>query len=866
MAKELSKIRTKEIESDAPKKLGFWSYVWLPTALLLALSAGGLTGILASTYLNNSRYATEVSALATYRPPQVTTIYADDGETILSEFALEKRIPIKESEIPKNVEDALISIEDYRFYDHIGIDPYRIAGVVIKNITSGKTEGASTITQQLAKNLFLYKDQTYTRKVNEWMVALQIERLYTKRQILEMYMNYVFLGAGSYGFEAGARTYFGKPLKDLNLEEAALLAAIPKSPEYSPTRNMDKAKERRDTVLDQMAKYGKISQAEADAAKAKPIKLADTAYYQSLPKSTAWDYPVEEVRKYLEEKYTTRVAQGGLKVYTTINVDAQKLATKVIRDGLRQYDKGRGWRSDYQNILLDENNQPITDQKEIDRTLKSYKHADWYGDNYAKGEYIKGLVMKIDPAKDEAQVRFGRYKAIVTAKDMGRSGKKPASELKAGYLAEFEIKEVNEDDQTLQVSLSQTPEIQAAIITLNAHTGEIIAMVGGYDFHSSKFNNATQGLRQTGSAYKPFIYTAAVEWGMTPDSIVSGAPVKRGGWMPHNYDGSLSHGNVPMKIALAKSYNLAAVHLLEQVGVQTGAQMVRRFGITNPMAPSLPSALGASEVSLIEMVSAYSTFPNKGVRVTPHLIKKVLSRDGSLLEEWKSTSSRVTSEYVAGTIVEMMQGVTAPGGTAPGANAAGQPLAGKTGTVNDQTDVWFIGYTPTYVTGVWMGNPERKTSLGAGMTGGRGALPYFNAFMGEFMKDKPKESFYKAPEMPSDIKSLVEQRKREEQEKLEKADEEARKLGVSFDTGTKTRKSSKTVETDGEAAPDSAISTDETDAGKSDNNPTPTVAPRDEPPPTSKPVTSATPAKKPESPTEKSKDESTKRKGKKGDG
>ncbi|CAN5459970.1 PBP1A family penicillin-binding protein [soil metagenome] len=862
----MKNIETKEVESSVPKKLGFWSYVWLPTALLLALSAGGLTGVLASTYLNNSRYATEVSALATYRPPQVTTIYADDGETILSEFALEKRIPIKESEIPKNVEDALISIEDYRFYDHIGIDPYRIAGVVIKNITSGKTEGASTITQQLAKNLFLYKDQTYTRKVNEWMVALQIERLYTKRQILEMYMNYVFLGAGSYGFEAGARTYFGKPLKDLNLEEAALLAAIPKSPEYSPTRNMDKAKERRDTVLDQMAKYGKISQTEADAAKAKPIKLADTAFYQSLPKSTAWDYPVEEVRRYLEEKYTTRVAQGGLKVYTTINVDAQKLATKVIRDGLRQYDKGRAWRSDYQNILLDENDQPITDQKEIDRALKSYKHADWYGDNYAKGEYIKGLVMKIDSAKDEAQVRFGRYKAIVTAKDMGRSGKKPTSELKAGYLAEFEIKEVSEDNQTLQVSLSQVPEVQASIISLNAHTGEIIAMVGGYDFHSSKFNNATQGLRQTGSAYKPFIYTAAVEWGMTPDSIVSGAPIKRGGWMPHNYDGSLSHGNVPMKIALAKSLNLAAVHLLEQVGVQTGAQMVRRFGITNPMSPSLPSALGASEVSLIEMVSAYATFPNKGVRVTPHLIKKVLSRDGSLLEEWKSTSSRVTSEYVAGTIVEMMQGVTKPGGTAPGANAAGQPLAGKTGTVNDHTDVWFIGYTPTYVTGVWMGNPEKKTNLGGNMTGGHGALPYFNAFMSEFMKGKEKESFYKAPEMPSDIKSLVEQRKREEQEKLEKADEEARKLGVSFNTGTKTRKSSKIVETDGETAPDSAISTDETDAGKSDNNPTPNAAPRDEPPPISKPVTSTTPAKNPEPPTEKPKDEGSKRKGKKGDG
>ena len=296
----LSSKQTKEIKSIRTKKRNFWSYLWFPMALLLALAAGGMTGVLGSYYLNNSRYATEVSALATYRPPQVTKIYADDGETVLAEFAIEKRIPIKEKDIPKVVENALLAIEDYRFYDHIGIDPYRLGGAVVKNITTGSREGASTITQQLAKNLFLTREQTYTRKFSEWMMALEIERFYTKRQILEMYMNYVFLGAGSYGFEAGARTYFGKTLKDLNLEEAALLAAIPKSPEYSPTRNSGKAKIRRDIVLDQMAKYGYISSSEAEKAKAKPIKLADSAYYQALPKSTAWDYPVEEMRKYLE--------------------------------------------------------------------------------------------------------------------------------------------------------------------------------------------------------------------------------------------------------------------------------------------------------------------------------------------------------------------------------------------------------------------------------------------------------------------------------------------------------------------------------------------------------------------------------------
>src|SRR3954467_4009170 len=276
MARDAKRIGTKEVKAVSPRRSFKSRAIWFSAALVLALCAGGLTGVLASYYLNNSRYSLEVSALATYRPPQVTTIYADDGETVLAEFALEKRIPVKIEDVPDNVKNALMAIEDYRFKDHIGIDPYRIIGAVFKNLTTGKTEGASTITQQLAKNLFLYKDQTYTRKVNEWAVALQIERFYTKDQILEMYMNYVFLGAGAYGFEAGAETYFGKHLKDLNLEEAALLAAIPKSPEYSPTRSMEKAKVRRDVVLDQMAKYDYITQAEADAAKAKPIVLADT--------------------------------------------------------------------------------------------------------------------------------------------------------------------------------------------------------------------------------------------------------------------------------------------------------------------------------------------------------------------------------------------------------------------------------------------------------------------------------------------------------------------------------------------------------------------------------------------------------------
>jgi penicillin-binding protein 1A len=732
---------------------------WMPAVLLLALAAGGLTGIIAAYKLNYSRAANEVAALATYRPSVVTRVYADDGETVIGEFALEKRIPLKYEEIPPLMKNAILAVEDARFYDHVGIDPIRIIGATWKNLTSDKVEGGSTLTQQLAKNLFLSKEQTLKRKMNEWALALQIERYYTKNQIMELYANHIFLGANAYGVEAGAETYFGKEAKDLTIGEAALLAGVPKAPsEYSPTANPAKAKERRDLVLDLMARNGFATQAEVDAAKAKPIQLADTAYYQSQPKASAFDYPVEHVRQQLEDKYTTRVAQGGLSVYTTINVAAQKKAYEVVRAGLRRYDRSRGWRSSFKLIPTSANNGqgPPTAQE-----ISNYKDPDWHGNDYKEGRFLSGLITKVDRAKNEAIVRFGNYTATVGPADMGWSGRQPKDELRPGYLSEFQIKEVDKKSRRLKVELSQVPAVAGAMMTLNAKTGEIVTMIGGYDFYStSKFNNATQAYRQTGSCFKPFVYTAAVEWGMTPDTTVSGAPIRIGPWQPHNYDGSLGNGDLPLKTALAKSMNVPAVHLLQTVGIQTGAQMVRRFGIKVPMAPYLPSALGATEVPLDQMVSAYSAFPNKGIRVEPHLIRRVLDRDGAPLEEWERTTHKVMNEYVALTMVSMMRGVV-EAGTATAARSLGVPLAGKTGTVNDQTDVWFIGYTPTYVTGVWMGYPGRKKDLGKGMTGGVGALPYFIDFMKDFLKDKPKENFDKPPSMPEDMRELFRQRQRE---------------------------------------------------------------------------------------------------------
>src|ERR1700694_2012450 len=356
---------------------------WLPAVLLLALAAGGLTGIIAAYELNYSRAANEVAALATYRPSVVTRVYADDDKTVIGEFALEKRIPLKFDEIPPVMKNAILAVEDVRFYDHIGIDPIRIAGAAWKNLTSDRVEGGAPLTQQLAKNLFLTREQTLKRKMNEWLLALQIERYYTKSQIMELYANHIFLGANAYGVEAGAETYFGKQAKDLTLEEAALLAGVPKAPsEYSPTANPAKAKERRDLILDLMAKTGFANQSDVDAAKAKPIQLADSAYYQSPQAlSPAFDYPVEYIRQDLEDKYTTRVAQTGLAVYSTINIAAQKKAYEVVRAGLRRYDRGHGgWRSTYEMIPSSASIGVPTNQE-----LANFKYPDWYCTAYVPG-------------------------------------------------------------------------------------------------------------------------------------------------------------------------------------------------------------------------------------------------------------------------------------------------------------------------------------------------------------------------------------------------------------------------------------------------------------------------------------------------
>jgi penicillin-binding protein 1A len=726
---------------------------------ILTVIAGSLFGGTVAYQSSLTDEARQVRALADFRPSAVTKVYASDGRTVIGQFAMERRIPVSYGEIPDNMKNAILAIEDSRFYKHIGVDPVGIARAGVKNMIAGRTiEGGSTLTQQLTKILFLSPERTFKRKIREAMIALQIERLFSKEQILELYCNQIFLGGGAYGVEAGAQYYFSKSIKDCTLEECAVLAALPKAPtQYSPVLNPKDSLERRNLVLRNMWEEGYITEAQYKEASGKPIKLDIKSNANSLsPNDSEFGYAVEEIRQAMERQFGTRTTQTeGLQIYSTIDADAQREAVRAVRRGLHSYElrHPKGWRGDLPNVAASF------------KDLKRYWHHDW-DDEPVAGEYIFGLVMKVEG--DAAEVRFGGYTAKLTAANTKMAGKGPSAALKAGDVTPFKIQKVDKENKTVEADLSQVPTVAGGLVCIEAKTGEIRAMVGGYDFALVKFNNATQAERQTGSVFKPFIYTAAIEQGFTPDTNVSGAPVKVGGWIPHNYDGSTACGTMPLKTALAKSLNVPAVNTLKDIGVDAGAETVRRFGLPNPMKRVLPSALGATEEPLISMVSAYSAFPNQGQRAEPHLYTRIADRDGVSRWEWEPISHKATSAYVAANMVEVMRGVVEAGtATAIKGNKelGKRPLAGKTGTVNDFTDAWFIGYSPTYACGVWIGYPGSKRTLGEGETGGHAALPMWIDFMEDFLGGKPVEKFAEKPDIDAETKAEQDARAKELAEK-----------------------------------------------------------------------------------------------------
>ncbi|MCS6805382.1 MAG: PBP1A family penicillin-binding protein [Acidobacteriota bacterium] len=719
----------------------------LPSLFLLSALAGGLTGWSMAFMLSRSEYALMVEQLSHYQPSVLSRIYADDGATIIGEFYLQRRIPVEYSEIPLIVRQAFIAVEDARFYQHSGLDPIRVIGALLDNLQQGEiVGGGSTITQQLARGLFLTREQTLVRKIKEALLALLIEQHYSKEQILELYCNLIYLGGNAYGVEAAAQYYFGQSIKELNLEQSAMLAAMLKSAIiYSPLKNPEAALQRRNLVLNLMAEQGYITPEQAAIAKAQPIKLWRGERINNA--HSPYAYVVEMIRQEVENKYGTQKTHGGgLQIYTTLDAQAQQWAVAAVRKQLHAFDRSRGWRGKLENILAQ------------GKSLDTYYNPEW-DNQFVKDQYYTGLVMQV--SEREAIVRFGEYTARVTPAE-SPWGKPLKALIKPGDLTVFHVKAIDAKNKQLQVTLLQLPEVQGALVALDVPTGEIKALVGGYDFNRSKFNRATQALRQTGSAFKPFIYAAAIEYGLRPDDPVEDTPFQLGRWRPENYDRSYK-GVISLQTALALSRNIPAVRLLKEVGIERGAQMVERLGLPNRMQPVLASALGSTEEPLLDMTRAYAIFASLGKDVRPHLIRRVVDRDGTELERWQPPSgSEVLSPYVASMVVTMLKEVVMRGTASAigGYGFTGWDIGGKTGTVDDYTDAWFIGFTPTTCTGVWIGYDEKRT-LGHGQTGGSAALPIWIDFMKDYLsKQKPKR-FVLEKDPPPMMAELQSQRRHE---------------------------------------------------------------------------------------------------------
>jgi len=698
----------------------------LVIGLLVLVSA--LVGATAGLLLVYSTDLPQVGQLEHYRPSSITKLYDDQGRTIGS-FALQRRVVASYDDYPQVLRQALISIEDKDFYRHWGVNVWRIAGAAYRDIQSGgRVQGASTLTMQLARNLFLSPDRSFHRKIQEALLAVQIERRFTKPQIFTLYANQIYLGHGVYGFEAAAQFYFSKPAKRLTLDEAALLAGLPKSPSYySPITHPDHALKRRNLVINSMLEDGNITAQQAAAARDQPIRLEVAHDPDSLA-----PYFVEEIRRYLEGKYgSDQVHEGGLKVYTSLDMDLQRAANRAVFDGLAAYERRHGWRGRLQNILAG------------DVTLANYQHPDWDSDPEVNG-YVHALVTAVTSVS--ATIRFGRYSATLAPADAAWIRRKLPDILQPGDIAYVKI--VSLSDNKARVTMEEDSGVQGALVAIDNATGEIKAMVGGRDFNLSKFNRSTQALRQVGSSFKPYVYTAAIDRGATPDDTILDAPVtfpmpSGPPYEPHNYDEKFE-GTITLRRALAQSRNIPALKLADSIGIKTVIDYAHRFGITSNIPPYLPVALGAVEVTPMEQTSAYSVFPSDGVHITPRYITKVTDYEGRTLEENFPDVKDVVSAGTARTMTAMLREVVLHG-TAIAASSMKYPLAGKTGTTNNFTDAWFVGFSPSITCGVWIGYDEKKF-LGAKETGSRAALPIWMDFMKTALAGKDPGDFQAPPE------------------------------------------------------------------------------------------------------------------------
>ena len=706
---------------------------------LLGLGAAGLIGalIVGGLLWHLSKDLPPLEQLGTYQPSLVTQVFSID-QRLIGQFFIERRILTPVADIPEGLRRAVVAVEDVRFFEHPGLDYIGMLRAAWTNVRrGGKVEGASTITQQLARSLFLSSERTFDRKVRELILAYKMELVLTKEQILELYLNQIYFGQGAYGVASAAQTYFGKDLSSLTIGEAAFLAGLPKSPNhYSPFKAYDRAKKRQEHVLARMEEAKFLTAAEREQAAAEILNFRRPGVEQTAP------YFVEYIRQLLVAKYgEAMVYKGGLKVVTTLNMEMQKAAEAAFAEGLRELDKRQGWRGPLRTVDLSGPTPPIV-AATTDQALKV-------------GDYREGVVTKV--AKDQFLVQIGTTQAQLAFDDMAwakrrLTGMDTAKDfvvnpnlkqvLKPGDVIEVMVKQL--DRGLVHVQLEQTPLVEGGLIAMEPGRGAIRAMVGGYDFARSEYNRAVQAHRQPGSAFKPIIYATAVSQGMSPASVILDAPVvyeqeqDEKTWKPENY-GRKIHGMVSLRDALAHSHNLATVRLLDKVGVKNVIDFAKTVGITSPLAADLSLGLGSSSVGLMELTSAYSVLLNQGSRAEPYAILFVKDNAGTVLEQAEPQALQVISKETAYLVTNMMEDVIQKG-TGQAAKMIGRPIAGKTGTTDEFINAWFIGGAPNLVTGIYVGFDDRR-SLGETESGAHAALPIWINFMQKALKPLPVVAF-----------------------------------------------------------------------------------------------------------------------------
>jgi penicillin-binding protein 1A len=716
-------------------------------ASVFLFAAAGTGGYL--LYEHFTEGLPDISLLKSYQPSLITTVYSDDGSAIAQFFA-ERRVLIPLEKMPAALKQATLAVEDARFYTHRGIDVVGIARAVWSNLYAGEVvEGASTITQQVAKMLFLTHRKTLERKLREMLLALRMERLLTKDEILEIYLNQTYYGHGAYGVEAAANVYFGKHIDELTLDEAALIAGLPKAPTaYSPYNSPDRARRRRAHVLHRLVEAGYISPEHERQAQETPLRLRT----RQEPVARA-PYFVEHVRRYLEEQYGSALLyRGGLKVYTSLDLSLQDTAETAVRAGVVKDDRRRGYRGPLGHL-------DIARAEQID--WEKVRQAPWPEEQSsltALYRRVKAVVVAVDDKR--IQLRWEAGEGVIPLEAMlwayppnpdldseKRRLRRPGDALKVGDVILADITSPAAPGKKAQLALAQEPIIQGALVALEPQTGYIRALVGGYDYSRSQFNRATQAIRQPGSAFKPIIYATAMQKGYSPAYVIVDSPVvyeQADGkiWKPSNYDGRF-RGSLTLAEGLAQSVNMVTIKLLEAVGVKNVTEYAKQLGIKSPLTPTLALALGASGLTPLELAAAYNVFASQGVRYDPVAVKSVEDPDGRVLEKRVPVGERVMSEQRAFVMTTMMQGVVQRG-TAKSASALGRPLAGKTGTTNDFIDAWFVGYSPNLVAGVWVGIDDQQP-LGDHETGARAALPIWVEFMQQALERTPLQEFVTPP-------------------------------------------------------------------------------------------------------------------------